>query len=111
MNRSGKSVSAALRYWKIEPEEMLVAHDELDCRPALRGSSSTAATAARTACATPSRLLGHGKFHRLRVGIGHPGHKDKVTPWVLGRPGATTRRHPACHRRASAVLPLAMDRR
>jgi PTH1 family peptidyl-tRNA hydrolase len=33
------------------------------------------------------RLLGHGKFHRLRVGIGHPGHKDKVTPWVLGRPG------------------------
>jgi PTH1 family peptidyl-tRNA hydrolase len=31
--------------------------------------------------------LGHGKFHRLRIGIGHPGHKDKVTPWVLGRPG------------------------
>jgi len=33
--------------------------------------------------------LGHGKYHRLRVGIGHPGHKDKVTPWVLGRPSAT----------------------
>ena len=33
------------------------------------------------------RLLGHGKFHRLRIGIGHPGHKDKVTPWVLGKPG------------------------
>ena len=30
---------------------------------------------------------GHGQFHRLRVAIGHPGHKDKVTPWVLGRPG------------------------
>ena len=32
------------------------------------------------------RLLGHAKFHRLRVGIGHPGHKDKVVGWVLGRP-------------------------
>jgi PTH1 family peptidyl-tRNA hydrolase len=32
------------------------------------------------------RLLGHGGFHRLRVGIGHPGHKDRVTGWVLGRP-------------------------
>src|SRR3546814_20919624 len=34
------------------------------------------------------RLLGHGKFHRLRIGIGHPGHKDRVTPWVLGRASA-----------------------
>jgi PTH1 family peptidyl-tRNA hydrolase len=34
------------------------------------------------------RLLGHGQFHRLRIGIGHPGHKDKVTSWVLGRPGS-----------------------
>ena len=33
------------------------------------------------------QLLGHGKFHRLRIGIGHPGHKDRVTRWVLGRPG------------------------
>jgi PTH1 family peptidyl-tRNA hydrolase len=32
--------------------------------------------------------LGHGRFHRLRVGIGHPGHRDQVTPWVLGRPSA-----------------------
>ncbi|MGB2789157.1 MAG: aminoacyl-tRNA hydrolase, partial [Dokdonella sp.] len=31
--------------------------------------------------------LGHGKFHRLRIGIGHPGHKDRVTSWVLGKPG------------------------
>ncbi len=34
------------------------------------------------------QLLGHGRFGRLRIGIGHPGHKDKVTGWVLGRPGA-----------------------
>ena len=34
------------------------------------------------------QLLGHGRFHRLRIGIGHPGSKDKVTPWVLGRANA-----------------------
>ncbi|MEP6483524.1 MAG: aminoacyl-tRNA hydrolase, partial [Rudaea sp.] len=34
-------------------------------------------------------VLGHAKFHRLRIGIGHPGHKDKVLSWVLGRPSAT----------------------
>jgi PTH1 family peptidyl-tRNA hydrolase len=33
------------------------------------------------------QMLGHGRFHRLRIGIGHPGHKDRVTPWVLGKPG------------------------
>ena len=35
-----------------------------------------------------TRVLGHARFHRLRVGIGHPGSKDKVTPWVLGRASA-----------------------
>ena len=57
------------------------------CHRAPRDSSSTAATAARTGCATPCACSGTGRFHRLRIGIGHPGHKDKVTPWVLGKPG------------------------
>ena len=72
MNASGKSVAAALRYWKIDPAEALLAHDELDLPPGT------------------ARLKfdgGHGGFHRLRIGIGHPGHKDRVTPWVLGKPG------------------------
>ncbi len=38
---------------------------------------------------TFAQHLGHGKFHRLRIGIGHPGHKDRVTSWVLGRPSAS----------------------
>lgn len=54
MNLSGKSVAAALRFWKIAPEEALLAHDELDLPPVPRDSSSMAVTAARTACATPS---------------------------------------------------------
>jgi PTH1 family peptidyl-tRNA hydrolase len=56
------------------------------------------------------RLLGHGRFHRLRIGIGHPGHKDKVTSWVLGKPG---RDDEAAMLRAIddaiGVLPLAVE--
>ena len=87
MNLSGKSITAALRYWKIEPEEMLVAHDELDLPPGVARLKFDGGHGGQNGLRDTMRLLGHGKFHRLRVGIGHPGHKDKVTPWVLGKPG------------------------
>ena len=86
MNLSGKSITAALRYWKIEPEEMLVAHDELDLAPGIARLKFDGGHGGQNGLRDTMRLLGHGKFHRLRIGIGHPGHKDKVTPWVLGRP-------------------------
>ena len=88
MNLSGKSVAAALRYWKIEPEEALLAHDELDLPPGVARLKFDGGHGGQNGLRDTMRLLGHGKFHRLRIGIGHPGHKDKVTPWVLGRPGA-----------------------
>ena len=87
MNLSGKSVAAALRYWKIEPEEALLAHDELDLPPGVARLKFDGGHGGQNGLRDTMRLLGHGKFHRLRVGIGHPGHKDKVTPWVLGKPG------------------------
>ena len=82
MNLSGKSVAAALRSWKIEPEQALLAHDELDLPP---GEARLKFDGGQNGLRDTIRLLGHGKFHRLRIGIGHPGHKDRVTPWVLGR--------------------------
>jgi len=85
MNLSGKSVGAALRFWKIEPEQMLVAHDELDLPPGVARLKFDGGHGGQNGLRDTIRLLGHGKFHRLRVGIGHPGHKDKVVPWVLGR--------------------------
>lgn len=88
MNLSGKSIAAALRYWKIEPEEMLVVHDELDLPPGVARLKFDGGHGGQNGLRDAVRLLGHGKFHRLRIGIGHPGHKDRVTPWVLGRPGA-----------------------
>ena len=88
MNLSGKSLSAALRFWKIEPGEMLVAHDELDLPPGTARLKFDGGHGGQNGLRDTMRLLGHGGFHRLRIGIGHPGHKDRVTPWVLGRPGA-----------------------
>jgi len=87
MNASGKSVAAALRYWKIEPEECLLAHDELDLPPGTARLKFDGGHGGQNGLRDTMHLLGHGGFHRLRIGIGHPGHKDKVTGWVLGKPG------------------------
>ena len=85
MNLSGKSVAAALRFWKIGPEEMLIAHDELDLAPGTVRLKFDGGHGGQNGLRDTMKLLGHGKFGRLRVGIGHPGHKDRVTGWVLGR--------------------------
>jgi PTH1 family peptidyl-tRNA hydrolase len=88
MNLSGKSVTAALRYWKIEPEQCLVAHDELDLPAGTPRLKFDGGAGGNNGVRDIIRLLGHGRFHRLRIGIGHPGHKDRVTSWVLGRASA-----------------------
>lgn len=88
MNLSGKSVVAALRFWKIEPEQALLAHDELDLPPGTARLKFDGGHGGQNGLRDTMRLLGHGRFHRLRIGIGHPGHKDRVTGWVLGRASA-----------------------
>jgi len=88
MNKSGIAITSALRYWKIEPEEMLVAHDELDLPPGAARLKFDGGHGGQNGLRDTFAHLGHGKFHRLRIGIGHPGHKDRVTSWVLGRAGA-----------------------
>lgn len=85
MNLSGKSVLAALQFWKIAPEQALLAHDELDLPPGVARLKFDGGHGGQNGLRDTMRLLGHGRFHRLRIGIGHPGHKDLVTPWVLGR--------------------------
>ena len=110
MNLSGKSVTAALRFWKFEPAQALLAHDELDLAPGTARLKFDGGHGGQNGLRDTMQLLGHGKFHRLRIGIGHPGSKDKVTPWVLGRASADDdiligRAIDA----AIDVLPLAMD--
>src|SRR3546814_8395054 len=77
-----------MRFWKIEPEQTLLAHDELDLPPGVARLKFDGGHGGQNGLRDTMRLLGHGKFHRLRIGIGHPGHKDRVTPWVLGRASA-----------------------
>jgi len=88
MNKSGMAVASALRYWKIEPEEMLIVHDDLDLEPGTARLKFDGGHGGQNGLRDIMAHLGHGKFHRLRLGIGHPGHKDRVTPWVLGRPSS-----------------------
>lgn len=87
MNRSGIAVVSALRYYRIEPEQMLVAHDDLDLSPGVARLKFDGGHGGQNGLRDIFTHLGHGRFHRLRIGIGHPGNRDKVTPWVLGRPG------------------------
>lgn len=88
MNLSGKAVSAALRFWKIPAECCLVAHDELDLPPGVARLKFDGGHGGQNGVRDTMAALGHGRFHRLRIGIGHPGSKDRVTPWLLkGAPG------------------------
>jgi len=109
MNLSGKAVSAALRYWNIAPEETLIAHDDLDLPPGTARLKFDGGHGGQNGLRDIIRSLGHARFQRLRIGIGHPGQKGQVLGWVLGRPSAddailTARAVDA----AIAVLPLAV---
>ena len=111
MNRSGQAVSALARFYKIEPEEILVAHDELDIPAGTakfkRGGGHGGHNGLRDI--VPS--LGNNKnFYRLRIGIGHHGHASKVTGYVLGAPSQVDRtRIDASIDEAVAALPLLLD--
>ncbi len=89
MNNSGRAVAAALHYYRIDSEEMLVVHDDLDLPPGTARLKFDGGHGGQNGLRDIITHLGHGRFHRLRIGIGHPGHRDRVTPWVLGRPSAT----------------------
>ncbi|HVT31544.1 MAG TPA: aminoacyl-tRNA hydrolase [Rhodanobacteraceae bacterium] len=112
MNASGRSIAAALRYWKIEPDEMLVVHDDLDLPPGTVRLKFDGGHGGQNGLRDIFQHVGHGGFHRLRIGIGHPGpgNRDRVTPWVLGRPSAADENAMLeAIGRAFEVLPLAVD--
>lgn len=87
MNASGLPVRQLLSYYKVEPEGMLVAHDDLDLPAGTARLKFDGGHGGQNGLRDIIAHLGHGRFHRLRIGIGHPGRKDQVTSWVLGRPG------------------------
>lgn len=86
MNRSGQAVVALAGFYKILPDEILIAHDELDLPPGQirlkTGGGHGGHNGLRDSIAA---LANQNGFHRLRVGIGHPGDKSQVSNFVLGK--------------------------
>ncbi len=91
MNHSGFPVRAVCQFYRIEPNELLVAHDELDL-PAGRVKLKTGGGhGGHNGLRDIISQLGSTDFHRLRVGIGHPGHRELVLDYVLGKPSQVDR--------------------
>lgn len=83
MNESGRSVGAFLRFHRIEPAAMLVVHDELDLQPGMVKLKFGGGTGGHNGLRDIDMVLNTRDFWRLRIGIGHPGHKDMVADYVL----------------------------
>jgi len=86
MNLSGKAVAAVAGFYKIMPDEILVAHDELDLEPGIVKLKQSGGHGGHNGLRDIiSCLANHRDFYRLRIGIGHPGNKNQVTNYVLGK--------------------------
>lgn len=90
MNLSGKAVGAMATFYRIKPEEILIVHDELDLPPGVakikQGGGHGGHNGLRDSIA---QLANNKNFYRLRIGIGHPGDKNLVSSYVLGKPSPT----------------------
>jgi PTH1 family peptidyl-tRNA hydrolase len=86
MNLSGKSVAALARFFKIEPQQILVAHDELDLLPGQMKMKLGGGHAGHNGLKDIHAQLGTADYWRLRLGIGHPGVKSDVVNYVLRKP-------------------------
>ncbi|MBG2801121.1 aminoacyl-tRNA hydrolase [Proteus sp. WDL240414] len=87
MNLSGKAVQAMANFYRIELDEILVAHDELDLPPGVVKMKLGGGNGGHNGLKDiQSKFSNNPNFYRLRIGIGHPGDKNKVVGFVLGKP-------------------------
>jgi peptidyl-tRNA hydrolase, PTH1 family len=84
MNLSGEAVQAAASFYKIPPGAITVFHDELDLAPGKIRVKKGGGAAGHNGLRSMDQHLGTPEYWRVRLGIGHPGHKDRVTGHVLG---------------------------
>lgn len=87
MNDSGRAVRAAMDYYEIDIARLLVVYDELDLPPGVARFKLGGGHGGHNGMRSIFSHLGQKEFWRLRIGIGHPGIREAVTPWVLSRPG------------------------
>jgi peptidyl-tRNA hydrolase, PTH1 family len=91
MNLSGASVRAVCQFYRLEPQEVLVAHDDLDLPAGGIKLKTGGGHGGHNGLRDIISQLGSSDFHRLRIGIGHPGHKELVLEYVLGKPSQVDR--------------------
>ncbi len=82
MNLSGQSVGEAMRFYKLSPDDVTVFHDELDLAPGKVRVKTGGGHAGHNGLRSMHQHIGE-TYHRVRMGIGHPGHKDAVARYVL----------------------------
>ena len=109
MNASGRSVLMLAGFFRMAPEEILVAHDELDFGPGVAKLKQGGGIAGHNGLRDISQRLASHDYWRLRIGIGHPGDKDLGADYVLQKPAAEDRTAiDAAIDRALAVVPLCL---
>jgi len=86
MNNSGRAVSALARFYRVSVEQMLVAHDDLDLAPGVIRLKKGGGHGGHNGLRDIASAMHSKEFVRARIGIGHPGHRDAVTDYVLSRP-------------------------
>src|SRR3990167_5165519 len=86
MNESGLPVSAFIKFYKINPEEILVVHDELDFEAGIVRLKKDGGHGGHNGLRDIIQQCGSSDFYRLRLGIGHPGNRDDVSDYVLSAP-------------------------
>lgn len=86
MNHSGRAVGSIAKYYQIPANAILVAHDELDIPIGAIRFKTGGGHGGHNGLRDTIHHLGNPEFHRLRIGIGHPGHKDEVHDYVLSKP-------------------------
>ena len=92
MNLSGKAVGALASFYRIKPEEILVIHDELDLPPGTAKLKQGGGHGGHNGLKDIVAQLGNNNnFYRLRIGIGHPGHRELVAGYVLNKPSPSDR--------------------
>lgn len=88
MNDSGAAVQALMNYYKLSIDQVMVVHDEIDLMPGTTRLKKGGGHGGHNGLRDIIQRTGSSEFLRLRIGVGHPGSKDKVVPYVLGRASA-----------------------
>jgi len=91
MNASGRAVQMLAGFFKIQPAEILVVHDELDFEPGTAKMKQGGGIAGHNGLKDISQRIGSHDYWRLRLGIGHPGDRNAVADYVLNKPSAEDR--------------------